>query len=310
MTKFSDILAEIRGDGVSVELIEKLLMIKQGAKYGQIVFMSGGAGSGKGFAQKQFMEYEKFKVRDVDELKLAVLALNKAKGLFPELSGFDLKNPEHVFKLHMFVKQKGFDDKRLNLLLSDLKADRRPNIIYDITGKHISDFYEYIPALLDAGYSPNDLHLVWVMTDYKLAYKQNLTRSRVVPGDIFLKTHIGAGSTMQELLTKRKMPHGMNGSFNIILNNQSNTKFYEVGDTYNGKVIGNMPVDKKGKPMKIVKDFMYINVKREGKPFRDPKEWQEDLFAEIKRNTPQGEFDKLLGGLSEIEKEVRGSNKK
>ena len=35
-------------------LAEKLIMFNQGKKYGQVVFMAGGAGSGKGFASKNF----------------------------------------------------------------------------------------------------------------------------------------------------------------------------------------------------------------------------------------------------------------
>ena len=50
-------------------LTEKLILISNGKKYGQIVFLVGGAGSGKGFALANFMEKEKFKVRDVDEWK-------------------------------------------------------------------------------------------------------------------------------------------------------------------------------------------------------------------------------------------------
>ena len=47
-------------------LEEKLIMYGQGKRYGQIVFLAGGAGSGKGFAISNFMEKEKFKIRDVD----------------------------------------------------------------------------------------------------------------------------------------------------------------------------------------------------------------------------------------------------
>ena len=50
-------------------LEEKLIMYGQGKRYGQIVFLAGGAGSGKGFAISNFMEKEKFKIRDVDEWK-------------------------------------------------------------------------------------------------------------------------------------------------------------------------------------------------------------------------------------------------
>jgi hypothetical protein len=48
------------------QLDEKLIMYNQGKRYGQVVFLAGGAGSGKGFAQKEFMEADKFKVFDVD----------------------------------------------------------------------------------------------------------------------------------------------------------------------------------------------------------------------------------------------------
>ena len=51
------------------QLEEKLILFNNGARYGQIVFLAGGAGSGKGFAIKNFMEGNKFKIRDVDEWK-------------------------------------------------------------------------------------------------------------------------------------------------------------------------------------------------------------------------------------------------
>ena len=60
-------------------LTEKLIMFNQGKKYGQVVFMAGGAGSGKGFASKNFMEVNKFKVRDVDEWKKAFMAMSTDK---------------------------------------------------------------------------------------------------------------------------------------------------------------------------------------------------------------------------------------
>ena len=58
-------------------LDEKLIMFNQGKNYGQVVFMAGGAGSGKGFAQSKFMEKNKFKVRDVDEWKKAFLKIGE-----------------------------------------------------------------------------------------------------------------------------------------------------------------------------------------------------------------------------------------
>ncbi len=73
-------------------LEEKLLLINNGKKYGQIVFLAGGAGSGKGFASTNFMEKEKFKVRDVDEWKTAFMKIGALKNKYPEIKGLNLKN--------------------------------------------------------------------------------------------------------------------------------------------------------------------------------------------------------------------------
>lgn len=265
-----------------IELVEKLVVFNGGAKYGQIVFMSGGAGSGKGFASSTFMEGEKFKIRDVDEWKKAYLKLAQLKGRNPELKDLNLKNPNDVFTLHKFVKSKGIKDKTLNLLLNDARADRLPNIIFDITGKELSDFSDVIPKLKEAGYDPKNIHLAWVLTDFKVSYSANLTRERVVPADVFLDTHRGAAKTMQGIINGGKLPFDMNGRFVVILNNRENTVFFKAGDTYKGKTI---PKDTKG-----VKDFYYINIKDAGKrQFHDESKWKEELHKQIVSNIPGGQ---------------------
>ena len=65
------------------QLDEKLILYSNGAKYGQVVFLAGGAGSGKGFAQKNFMEVGKFKVFDVDELKKLFIKVRDLKMNLP-----------------------------------------------------------------------------------------------------------------------------------------------------------------------------------------------------------------------------------
>ena len=59
------------------QLDEKLITFSNRKAYGQIVFMAGGAGSGKGFAINNFIDAAGFKVRDVDEMKTAVAKLDK-----------------------------------------------------------------------------------------------------------------------------------------------------------------------------------------------------------------------------------------
>ena len=105
------------------QLDEKLILFNNGARYGQIVFLAGGAGSGKGFAIKNFMEGEKFKVRDVDEFKKAYLKYNAIKKKYKEIEGLNLREPEDVFKLHSFVKR---THDTLTVTVLDLKGDVPP----------------------------------------------------------------------------------------------------------------------------------------------------------------------------------------
>jgi len=74
-------------EGKSEMLSEKLIMLNNGRKDGQIVFLAGGAGSGKGFAATNFMEKEKFKVRDVDEWKKVFQKIADTQAKYPEIKG-------------------------------------------------------------------------------------------------------------------------------------------------------------------------------------------------------------------------------
>lgn len=264
------------------QLDEKLIMYNQGKRYGQIVFLAGGAGSGKGFAIQNFMEGDKFKIRDVDEWKKAFQKIDELKGKYPEIRGLDLRKPKDVFKLHMFVKKSGIKENTLKAMLDDLvrsgaaSKGTLPNIIFDITLKDIGDITDVLPQLKAVGYQPKDIHVTWVLTNYHTAVQNNAGRSRVVPADILLKTHEGASKTMSEII-KGKMPRGVDGAVNVILNNRENTIPWK---------------DKDGKPIKtsagniVVKDFTYINLKKEGKRFNREASVQKQLFDWIKDNVP------------------------
>ena len=101
------------------QLLEKLIMYNQGKRYGQIVFVVGGAGSGKGFAISNFMENEKFKIRDVDEWKKAFMALDRLGRVRTGAGGLNLRKSEDVGKMHSIIKDLGIKDKTLmNLLMN------------------------------------------------------------------------------------------------------------------------------------------------------------------------------------------------
>ena len=271
-------------------LEEKLIMYGQGKRYGQIVFLAGGAGSGKGFAISNFMEKEKFKIRDVDEWKKGFLKLAQTRKQFSELKGLQLRNPKDVYKLHMFVKEKGIKDKSLDLLLRDSNTDRLPNIMFDITMKDASDIGDVLPKLIEAGYNPKNIHLTWVLTNYAVAIVNNRNRERVVPEDIMLLSHEGAAKSMYDVI-KGKLPRGLNGAVRVILNNRENTIPY---------------VDPESKkPMKteqgdiLVKDFTYLTFKKEGKSMGPELGVKKQLLGWIASNVPKTKLTKDMVSLEE-----------
>ena len=269
-------------------LEEKLILYNQGKRYGQIVFLAGGAGSGKGFAIRNFMEKEKFRVRDVDAWKTAFLKLADTTDKYPEIKGLNLKNSKDVLKLHQFVKDKGIKEKSLDLLLRDVNARHAPNVIFDITMKDTSNIDAVIPKLLEVGYDPKNIHLTWVLTNYAVAIVNNQNRERVVADDIMLLSHEGAATSMYEVI-KGKLPRGLNGSVRVILNNRDNTIPYVDPDTK--------------KPMKtsqgniLIKDFTYLTIKKEGKSIGPEMDVKRQLLGWIAANVPKTKLTRDMMGV-------------
>ena len=272
------------------QLDEKLIIVGKGKRYGQIMFLAGGAGSGKGFAITNFLEGDKFKVRDVDEWKKALMKVGELKKKWPEIRGLNLRKPEDVYKLHMFVKEKGIKDKTLDKMLGDAKqtgAAKKgtlPNILFDITLKEISDIKSVMPQLIEAGYDKRNIHLTWVLTNYHVAVQNNADRERVVPSDILLQTHEGAAKTMVDII-RGKTPSGLNGAVNVILNNRENTIPFTDDD-------GKVRTGSKSKNI-VVKDFTYLNMKREGKKFNNEAAVQKQLYSWISKNVPASALDTI-----------------
>jgi len=284
-------------------LNEKLILYNGGKKYGQIVFLAGGAGSGKGFARQKFISSESFKVRDVDELKLAfqeLSALDKFttkqfiekygnnlsekdralvqtkmldKGI--TISKLSMRNPTHVYLLHMMVKASGAKEKTLDSMLMGARVGKLPNILFDITFKDSEEFNRVMPDLIRVGYEPQNVHLTWVLTNYKVAIQNNKSRPRTVPEDILLSTHAGAAQTVFKLV-KDGTPSEIDGRVDVILNNRENLVFWK---------------NAKGEPSFVVKDFTYLNLKEPGKKAKKEIEVKKQLLQWIRDNTPEGTLD-------------------
>jgi len=297
-------------DYKAYELVEKQILYNNGARYGQIVFLAGGAGSGKGFAVKHFMQGSEFKIRDVDELKIAFQKLDalgkfttqdlldkygdkiseKDKDLIKKelidnnlkMGQLDLKTPSHVYILHVLVRATDVKNKTLDLMLAGAEKGQLPNLIFDSTFKEVSDMTDVLPKLFAAGYEPKNIHVSWVLTNYQIAIKNNKSRARVVPEDILLATHAGAAQTVYNLVTTA-MPPSVQGGVYVILNNPENTIF--IVDPKTNKAYK----DKKGNP--VIKDFKYLTLKEPGKPAKKELDVKKQLLTWIKDNVPPGAVD-------------------
>jgi dephospho-CoA kinase len=274
-------------------LREKQILLSNGANYNQAVFLAGGAGSGKGFASKKFMEGEKFRRFDVDRWKENFLDLAGETEKYPEISNLNLQNPQDVSKLHRFVKDKGIHNRFVNNVLKNNERGRLPNVMFDVTLKEVDKLERFIPLLHQSGYSSQNVHLVWVLADYEIAVKRNRNRERIVPQDILLKTHTGAANTIIDLVDSGNL-RGLDGSVHVILNNPEHTVFHadEDGDPIeaSGEPVdlpGDLKQSQEYEPEITVEDFEYLTLKQKGKPFRDVLEIKETLAQWIKRNAPK-----------------------
>lgn len=304
---------------ITEELLnEKLITYGNRAPYGQVVFIAGGAASGKGFAIENFIDSASYRIRDVDEMKKQIQTLDRMRKVSIdkiidkygrnmkqkdidlvrkiqsdgyELQNMDLKNPDHVYALHMLVKATGVKEAWLgNILVGNSNPKTLPNIMFDMTLKEVSDVTKVLPELVNAGYDPKNIHLTWVLTNYRLALKQNKERPRRVPEDILLQTHEGAANTVWGLVTKA-LPRGMKGRVDVILNNREHTVFFT---DERGKEIKTKASNKKdgmyrgsGKSSTVVGGFLSLPVKKQGGGFYPEKAWKRKLYEWIKKNAPE-----------------------
>jgi hypothetical protein len=286
-------------------LEEKLLIIGGGKKYGQAVILSGGAGSGKSFATSHFMQGENYKILNVDDLKELMIKISKKSSmlglstktqlLLPQISKMDMKNPEDTAKLHQLMKEFDPKETRIFQILFNPGGVRSylPNLMFDCTLKSQKDAFEIVGNLRLAGYKPEDIHIVWVLTDYKIALRQNYSRGRRLFNDILIDTHMGAKMTMDDLVFKNYSKLNINGDLAVILGGPSQ-KYGEMDWQKTGSEMMKsggqvLPVhlDDKGDPLKPgymgkrygetryapteappaewAKDFTYVVLKRSGK---------------------------------------------
>ena len=260
-------------------------------KYGQIIFLVGGAGSGKNFALENIIGHNGVNC-DVDDLKTYIAREKKFKtdDKYKEmgndfLDGMDFKNPDDVFQMHNFSKKifepKGseMESSKLDGILRAARTSTRrgnlPNVVLNITGKSPEDFQRLAVPFVEAGYTPSNIHIIWILAPYKAAVANNAKRSRTVPADILKGTHVGVKNAMNKIMSATRQ--GIN------YQHKGKSKHFNVSNYINGMVMilfnqpgvdswipnkkdeqGNDILNAEGKP---VKDFVTVtkNANEEGK---------------------------------------------
>lgn len=286
MKSFNSFLnEEILAAGQDAEmLMEKLITFGGQAypKYGHIVLMAGGAGSGKGFVLGNLVGVEG-KVFDVDELKTLASKTPAIKKRVAQELGVDLedlasnlKNPENVGKLHDIMGDYLKIDKRKEQAfyrgVLAAPADRKPNIIFDMTLKSLDKLEKIARDAAMLGYEKKNIHIVWVVNDIEVAQQQNKARARTVPSEILVNTHRGAANTMGD-----------------IINMGNRLKKYIDGDivfAFN-KVGVDANLVKSGKGGSYVKDANYFYVKRAGKAPTPVDKLDKEIRMKIKAYVPK-----------------------
>lgn len=205
-------------------LLEKLILFNNGARFGQIVVTGGGAGSGKSFVVKNYLESDKFKIIDVDAWKESFIKLKK----YPEWKDFDFKDSSSVSKLHLWVIRSGIRDKVLDLLFDPTRnKELLPNILFDISLGNVNQLTEIIGRATKAGYSPENIHLVYVLSDWEDALNRNRDRERILPDGVVLKTLNAAGKVVVDLVTS-ELPTDFNGTIKVVDTSSKGLEYFTI----------------------------------------------------------------------------------
>lgn len=250
----------------NTELLEKLVTFggKAYPKFGNVVILAGGAGSGKGFVGDNLLGIEG-NVFDVDAikelaLKSKLIAQKVKEKTGHDISKFNLKNPKDVGTLHVTLDNElDLIDKRTKAKFASVitaPADRKPNMIFDVTLKNLNKLRTIASDVQELGYDPKNVHIVWVVNDFNVAIKQNRGRDRVVPEEILMDTHRGAAQTAKDILD---MGNGI-------------TKYLDGDIWYVFNKRGeDSTIAKSSAGGSYIQDANYIKVKESGKPINKKK---------------------------------------
>jgi predicted kinase len=261
-------------------LVEKLVTFggKAYPKFGNVVILQGGAGSGKGFIKNKLLGIDGWSF-DVDELKDFILhseifhkRIKDDMGI--DVKTLDLKNPDDVALLHSITKKYKLDSKFKKTeyqTISMAHPDRKPNLIFDITAKDIKSIAKISDAVTKLGYDKKNIHIVWVLDAVEMAVQKNKNRDRHVPEDILIQTHEFASLTAKKLMSMgNDIKKYMDGDYWIVFN----------------KVGVDSTLVKSNKGGDYIKEAFYVKIKEQGKAPMNPKKFTKQLLMKIRDYVP------------------------
>lgn len=286
-TKYTQEIGEMLHES-SEMIFEKLITLggKAYPKFGNVVIMAGGAGSGKGFISSNLLGIEG-KVFDVDALKSLSLRAKKIGELAKEkfgvdLGAMDLRNPDNVGTLHDIIgNELNLPKKQQSAMFASIltaPSDRKPNLIFDVTMKDIKKLQDISRNIRRLGYECENIHIVWVINDIDVAIAQNQSRSRVVAQDILMQTHRGVALTMSDIVKGAvEVKQHMDGDIWFVFNKKGVDSTLQMSKTTKGAF--------------AIKDAEMIKIKQKGKPL-DKKKLSNEVIDKIISYVPK--IDKLF----------------
>jgi len=202
-------------------LQESFISPNNGARYGQVIFLVGGAASGKSTAIRKFIDSGSYKILNPDDVKeLVKKAAEKGHTAFSDLAGVNPYEPEGAAKFHQKLRDTKISSRYSRRLTSDPHRSELPNLLFDRTFSFAGEIEKISSSLRRAGYDPNNIHIVYVFTDVEVAVQQNRDRERKLKDEIIVSTNKGAKQNFIDLLFQRMRAAPVNGDYFMVTNNK------------------------------------------------------------------------------------------
>ena len=292
-------------------------------KSGHVIFLTGGAGSGKDFVLDKVLLF-KGKVLNIDDTQNTMLKFmlknpkSEMSQQFMRRFGkspdkIDMRSPEKTVsglektpmtdteRMHHFADAP-HDNVVIDFLTGAMTIsdpERKPNVVFNITGKSMKSIESYSYFCQYVGYDPKNIHIAWVVSDVLQAISNNKQRSRYVPISILEKTHAGARDTMLTLLTMGhdKLRKIMDGNFFIVFNKKgTKDSVLKKQDPRlprdPGRKIFDEPEDYSGT---VLEKYTAAHVKEPGKPVKEPLFDPDDPTVKKKLNS----YLSQVGGIQQ-----------